>query len=149
MYTFSEFLQISCMSVSLIIGLLTNSWLTSLLELDKYKDNSRSVWEIFMKFFGDIPGMFLHQFKIVLIILLVSQSVSWLTHLLKLGHYRDISCPIWYFSEKFSRHSWDVFTLALNTFQFLVCLLVGLLPYLNKANIGISPVRDEIFSEIV
>ena len=36
------------------------SWLTSLLKLDKSSDISSSGWDIFLKFFGDIPGMYVH-----------------------------------------------------------------------------------------
>ena len=39
------------------------SWLTSLLKLDKYKDISSSEWYIFLKLFGDIPGMLVHLFQ--------------------------------------------------------------------------------------
>ena len=66
------------------------SWLTSLLKLDKYRDISGPEWDIFLKFFGDIPGMLLHHFQIILNFLCVCQSVSWLTSLLKLDKYRDI-----------------------------------------------------------
>ena len=60
------------------------SWLTSLLKFDKCRDISCSGWDIFLKFFGDIPGMFLHYSKIYINFLYVCQSVSWLTSLLKL-----------------------------------------------------------------
>ena len=60
------------------------SWLTSLLKLDKYRDISGPECAIFLKFFGDIPGMLLHHFRVILNFLYVSQSVSWLTFLLKL-----------------------------------------------------------------
>ena len=42
------------------------------------------------QFFGNIPGMFVHWFQINLIFY-VCQSVSWLTSLLKLDKYKDIS----------------------------------------------------------
>ena len=67
------------------------SWLTFLLKLEKYKDISRSELDIFLKFFGDIPMMFVHWFHINLNFLYVFQSVSWLTSLLKLEKYRDTS----------------------------------------------------------
>ena len=70
-------------------------WLTSLPKLDKYRDISISVWDIFLKFFGDIPGMLLHHFQIILNFLYVSQSVSWLTSLLKIHKYRDLSSSGW------------------------------------------------------
>ena len=71
------------------------SWLTSLLKLDKYRDISCSWWYIFPKFFGHIPDMFLHLFWILQNFLYVCQSISWLTNLLKLGQYGDISCSDW------------------------------------------------------
>ena len=58
------------------------SWLTSLLKLYKYRDNSSYRWDIFLKFFGYIPGMLAHQFRINLNFLYVWQSLSWLTSLL-------------------------------------------------------------------
>ena len=67
------------------------SWLTFLLKIDKYRDISTSGRDIFLKFFGDIPGMLVHLFQIILIFLYVCQSVIWLTFLLKLHKYWDIS----------------------------------------------------------
>ena len=49
-----------------------------------------------LKFFGDIPGMFLHYSKVSIIFLYVCLSVSWLTSILKLDKYRDISSSWWY-----------------------------------------------------
>ena len=66
-------------------------WLTLLLKLDKYRDISSSVWYFFLKFFGGIPGMFVHLFRIIPNFMYVCQSVSLLTSLLKLWKYRDIS----------------------------------------------------------
>ena len=63
------------------------SWLAFLLKLDKYRDISSSVWDIFLKFFGGIPGMFVHLFQIILNFTYVSQSFCWLTSLLKLYKY--------------------------------------------------------------
>ena len=60
------------------------SWLTSLLKLDKLKDMSSSGWDIFLKFFGDIPGMLVHYFLIILNLMFVCQSVCLLTSLPKL-----------------------------------------------------------------
>ena len=130
-FTSSKCLQISCMSVILLVGLLTYwnqawiryfsenfwnhswevftpfpnnqnffvcqsvSWLTSLLKLDKYRDIFCPGWDIFLNFFGDIPEMFLHFYQMLTNFLYVCQLVSWLTCLLKLFHYRDISCPRW------------------------------------------------------
>ena len=44
-------------------------------------------------FFKDNPGMFIHNLQIITNFLFVCQSFSWLTSLMKLGQYRDISCP--------------------------------------------------------
>ena len=67
------------------------SWLTSLLKLDKYRDISWSGWDIFLKLFGHILEMVVHYFEIILNFLHVCQSVIWLTFLLKLHKYWDIS----------------------------------------------------------
>ena len=80
-----EFLYV-CQSVS---------WLTSLLKLDKYRHISGPEWYIFLKIFGDIPGMLFHHFQIILNFLYVCQSVSWHTSLLKLDKCRDISSSGW------------------------------------------------------
>ena len=49
-------------------------------------------WMIYMnQIFGNIPGMLVHQIKIILNFLYVCQSVSWLTSLLKFDKYSDIS----------------------------------------------------------
>ena len=58
------------------------SWLTYLLKLGQYMDIFCSGWDIFQTFLGDIPGMFLHYFKMNTNCLYVCQSVSWLTYLL-------------------------------------------------------------------
>ena len=75
----------------LLRGHQSISWLAFLLKLEKYRDISSSVWDIFLKFFGGITGMFVHLFQIILNFMYVCQSVSWLTSLLKLYKYRDIS----------------------------------------------------------
>ena len=67
------------------------SWLTSLLKSYKYRDISSSGRDIFLIFSGDIPRINPHLFQIILNFLYVSQSDSWLTSLLKLDKYRDIS----------------------------------------------------------
>ena len=53
-----------------------------------------------------------------------------------------------YLSEIFGRHSWDVFTLFSKNkiFCMSVSVWVGLLPYWNWTNVGISSVLDEIYS---
>ena len=71
------------------------SWLTSLLKLRYYRDISRSGWDIFLKSFGDIPGMFVHWFQFILNFLYVCESVSWLTFLLKIQLNWDISSSGW------------------------------------------------------
>ena len=122
------------------------SWLTFLLKLYKYRDISSSVWDIFLKFFGGIPGMFVHLFQIILNFMYVCQSVSWLTSLLKLYKYRDISSSGRYISEIFWRHFWDVGTLIPNKSEFLVCLSVCYLAYIftEITQIWITPVLDDI-----
>ena len=77
------------------------SWLTSLLKLYIYRDISCSGWHIFLKLFGDIPLMLVHYFQIILNFLYICQSVSWLTSLLKLDKYRDISSSGWDIFLKF------------------------------------------------
>ena len=67
------------------------SWLTSLLKLDKYRDISTSRLYIFLELSGYIPGIRVHYFQIILNFLYVCKSVSWLTSLLKLDKYKDIS----------------------------------------------------------
>ena len=70
------------------------SWLTSLLKLCLYRVVSSSTWDTFYKFLGDIPWMFLHYFQINTKFLYVCQSVRWLTSLLKLDKYWDISSSV-------------------------------------------------------
>ena len=57
----------------------------------QYRDISGSECAIFLNLFGDIPRMLLHHFQRILNFLYGCQSVSWLTFLLKLDKYRDIS----------------------------------------------------------
>ena len=71
------------------------SWLTSLLKLSQYRDISTSGWNIFLKFFVDIPDMFVHYFQMLKNFLHVCQSVSWLISIIKLGKYRYISSTGW------------------------------------------------------
>ena len=96
------------------------SWLTSLLKLDKYRDISSSGWDIFPKFFGDIPGMLVHQFQIIPNFLYVCQSVSWLTHLLKLDKYRDISSSAW---DIFLNFFGDISGMLVHYFQIILNFL--------------------------
>ena len=67
------------------------SWLTSFLKFGPDRDISSSVFYIFLNCFGDIYGMFAHQFKTIPNFLYVCQSASWLTSLLKLGLCGHIS----------------------------------------------------------
>ena len=67
------------------------SWLTWLLKLGQYRDISSSQWGILLKCFGDISGMLVHYFQIILNLLYICQSVSWPPSLLNLDIYRDIS----------------------------------------------------------
>ena len=66
-------------------------WLTFLLKLHKYWDISSSGWDIFLKFFGDIPGMLVHLFKIILNFCM---SLSLLFSSLSYWNYTNIGiCP--------------------------------------------------------
>ena len=127
------------------------SWITSLLKLDKSRDISCSGWDIVLKFFGDIPGMFIHYFQIIINFVYVCQSLSWLTSILKLDKYRDISCSWWYIFLKFFGHIPDMFVhLFWNLQNFLyVCQSISLLTYLLKLDQyrGISSSRWYIFQK--
>ena len=78
--------------------------------LDNYRDISCSWWDIFLKFFGDIPEMCLH----LLTYLYVCQSVSWLTNLLKTGQYWNISGSGW---DIFQKLLGDIPVMFLHYFQ--------------------------------
>ena len=102
------------------------SWLTSLLKLHKYRDISSSGWDIFLKFFGDIPEMLVHWFQIILIFCMsISLAVGILPY-----KYRNISCSGPDVNLIFGRYSWDVGTLATNDSEFHVCLSVCLFAYI-------------------
>ena len=96
------------------------SWLTSLLKLDKYKDISSSGWDIFLKFFGDIPGMLVHYFQIILNSLYVSQSLCLLTSILKLDICRDIYSSGW---DIFLKFFGDIPGMLVHYFQIIMNLL--------------------------
>ena len=104
-------------------------WHTSLLKLDKCSDISCSGWDIFLKFFWDIPRMLLHYFQIITNFLFVCQSVNWLTSLMKLGKYRDISCPEWDIFMKIFGGISGMFLHFSNNYKFLLCLSVLQLAY--------------------
>ena len=96
----------------ILFVLQSASWLTSLLKLGKYRDVSCPGWDIFFKYFGHLPGMFFTLFLKIKILLYVCLSVSWLTSLLKLGQYRDISSSRRVILLIFCwRYSLNVFTL--------------------------------------
>ena len=106
------------------------SWLTFLLKLHKYWDIASSGWYIFLNFFGGIPGMLVPYIPRIWNFLYVCQSASWLTSLLKLDKYRDISSSGWnIFLNFFGDIPWDVCTLVPNNCKFLVCLSVWSLPH--------------------
>ena len=87
-------------------------------------DISSSRWTIFFKFSGDIPGMFLHLFKIISDFLYVCQSVHCLTSLLKIHYQWYLQYLMSYLSQSFWRYSYNVCTLVPNNFRFLICLSV-------------------------
>ena len=108
------------------------SWLTFLQILGKYRDISCSWWDIFLKFFGDIPRIFPDNLQIISNFLYVCQSISWLTSLLKLGQYRDISCSGWDIFQKFWGDIPSFFNDISKQIQIVcmsVSLLISLLPY--------------------
>ena len=98
----------------------SHSWLTSLLISDKYRDISSSGWDIFLKFFGDIFGMLIHYFQIILNFLYVSQSDSWLTSLLEIDNYRDISSSGW---DIFLNFFGDISGMLVHYFRIILNLL--------------------------
>ena len=75
-----------CRSVCLFAYLLTKI---------RQGDISNSGWDIFLEFFGDIPKMLVHWFKIVLIFLYVCQSGSWHSSLMKSNKFMDIFSSGW------------------------------------------------------
>ena len=97
------------------------SWLTSLLKLYKYRDISSSGWDIFLKFFGDISGMLAGQFQIIQKFLYVCQSVKWLTSLLQLDKYRDISGSGW---DMFLKLFGDIPEMLVQQLQIILNFLV-------------------------
>ena len=110
------------------------SWLTFLQILGKYRDISYSWRDIFLIFFGDILGMFVHFFQIFTNFLYVCQSISWLTSIMKLGQYRDISCSGW---DIFLKLYGDIPRIFLHYFQIssyflLVCQSVSWLTSVQK-----------------
>ena len=101
---------------------------------------SCSWWDIFQKFFGDNPDVFVHYFQTITIFLYVCQSVSLLIYLLNWCKYRDISCPG---GVIFLKYFWDIpwiFYISskdLKNSCSFVGLVIGLLPHLNRARIVI------------
>ena len=86
------------------------SWLNSLLKLNKSRDISSSGWDFFLIFFGDIPGMLVHYFQIILNFFYVCHSVGWLTSLLKIDKYRYIWSSGWDIFLKYFRDIPGTFT---------------------------------------
>ena len=108
------------------------------------------------QFSGDIPGMSVHQFQIILEFWYVCQFDHCLTSLPKLGYlwispvleeiyfqifqrnFLDVSTLVLYnlrfLSETFRRHSWNVFKLIQNEFIVFVCLLICF----NFDSVGLS-----------
>ena len=111
------------------------------------RNGQNMIWMIYLsENFVQIPGILVQYLHFIRIFLFVLQSASWLTSLLKLGKYRDASWSGWDISVKIFVEILDIFVQYLHIirFFFIVSLLVGLLPYWNQANIGISPLLDEI-----
>ena len=126
------------------------TWLTCFMKLDNYSNISSSGWDIFLKCFGDIPGMLVHYFQIIPNFLYVCQSVSWLTHLLKLDKYRDISSSAWdIFLNLFGDISWMLvhYFQIIQNFLYACQSVIWLISYWNKAFNSISKVLYEIFSD--
>ena len=98
------------------------SWLNSLLKLDICRDIPSSGWHIFLNFFGDIPGMLVQYFTIILNFLYIWQSVSWLTFLLKLDKYRDIFSSGW---NIFLNIFEDIPETLVHWFQIILIFLYG------------------------
>ena len=89
-------------------------------QLTKLFNIFSSRWDIFLKSFGVIPILFLHQFQIILNFLYVCQSVCWLTSLLKLDKYRDISYSGWDILLNFF---WDIPGMLVHYFQIILNFL--------------------------
>ena len=106
LYKNSKCLHISCMSVCPLEGLHTY-W-------------NQAWMRYFLKISGNIPGRFLHHFPIITNCLYVCQSVSWLTSLLKLGKYRDMSCPGWYI---FLNFFWEIPRMFVHNFPIITNFL--------------------------
>ena len=99
-------------------------WLTSLLELYKYRDTSSSGWEIFLKFLWihswDVGTLFPNnpEFNVCL-------SVCLFAYFLTKIRQRYISWSgLEIFSEFFWKHSGGIGTLDPNNSEFFVCLSV-------------------------
>ena len=126
-----------CLSVCLFAYFLTKI---------RQRHISGSGWDIFLKFFGDIPGMLVHYFQIILNFMYVCQSVCLLTSSPKLdkGISPDLDdISFLNFFETFVGYFWT-FSRSFWISCLSVSLLVGLLPYWNYDNTGISLVLDEI-----
>ena len=97
------------------------------------RNGQNMIWMIYLsENFVQIPGILVQYLHFIRIILFVLQSASWLTSLLKLGKYRDVSCSGW---DIFFKYFGDLpgmflhYFSKLKSFCMCVCLLVGLPPY--------------------
>ena len=127
-----------CLSVCALPYFLTEIQLTL--------DISSSEWAIFLKFSGDILGVFIHWFQIISDFLYVYQSVHYLSSLLKIGYQWYLRFWMSYLSQIFWRYSWEVCSLFSNNFMFFVCLSVCSLPhFVTEISLSmISLVLDEL-----
>ena len=127
LYTRSENAPFPCMSVSLLFDSVS-FWNYVNVEISPVLDDI-SLWNCLQTFLG------CWYIQIILIFSNVSQSFSWLTSLLKLDKYRDISSSEWCISTIS-----EIFLI----YCMSVSLWVNLLPCWNKANLGTSWVLDEL-----
>ena len=94
LYTLSKLFRISCMSFSLLVGLLPYWYETN-------KGISPVLIDISVWHFWDMSLMLVHYFQMKLNFLYVCQCVILLTSLLKSDKYKDISSSWWYVFLKF------------------------------------------------
>ena len=99
--------------------------------------------------------MLVHYFQIILNFLYVCQSVSWLTHLLKLDKYRDISSSA---GDIFLNSFGDILWMLVHYFQIIlnfmyvcqsVCLLTSLLKLDKYRDISSSEYLSDFFGDIL
>ena len=135
-----QIIQNFCMSVSMFVCLLpywnqANIGIYSVLDEISFCNFWRHSWDVFTFFPKNMNCLY------------VFQSVCWLTSLLKLDKYKDISSSGWdillKFFETFLGY-WYTSSKCLWISCMCVSLSVGLLTYWTYTNIAISPVLDEI-----